>query len=293
MKRILLAALCTLAFTASPLAPPQAFEIRLDRPLKAGQRFKVSVTAHQLQEMSVESAGKKVRNDRKEFDVEYSGEETILEVGSNGKVVKASHQIETLLKISDGKKKSLLDKGTVVVAFQREKKPVFEIAGVAAADDMAEALAVVMETSDPDTAGDDEMFGTRDRKKVGEKWKIDGEKFAARSLKDYGLRVTEVSGEFILKESIPTTAGENLVITGVIKGKPNLPISPGFTLKESTMEVKLSGIFPADSSLPRREESEEITFQVVATGKPKADGPEVEFKTLMQRSSKRERTILK
>lgn len=261
----------------------QDYEIRLHRPGHVGDKMKMSTIGKMSQEMSMSADGKVVRQSNKEFTVELDSVATALDVSKKGSVTRASLKIGRLIKTEGGQKKELLSSGTVVNASHDGTKTVFQVDGKPVEADLLEALGAVITVSKGDVT-DDDLFGTSERKKVGESWAINKERIMQEFNRDQRMSMKDLSGRAMLKEVLSEGGKPVLVVTMEATAKAVPQIPPGLSVKEGTVTFKASGKFPVDVSLDRPEESNEMTFFIRATGKPNPDGPKMEMKMAQKQS---------
>jgi hypothetical protein len=269
------------------------YEIKLNRPVKTGQRFKVAVAAKDSANTTVDANGSNVSSQRKDVEVEYEADVTILEVGPNGRSTRESHKVTRFIRLIGGEKVKLVEKGAVVVASKKNKKPSFEITGAAGSKDLNDALALVIDINDGTSPNEDEIIGTKDRKKIGESWPINKSMLEKLLSKDANLEMKDAGGELTLKEIVKDATGEAMVVEGTVKGKTSFPLAPGVNAKDSELVIKLSYRYPLDPALPRTQERNELTMNINASGKTSPDGPDVVIKVLSNRTVTRKLTLLK
>ncbi|MBM3875849.1 MAG: hypothetical protein FJ386_03905 [Verrucomicrobia bacterium] len=268
------------AFTAAAAA--QDFEIRLHRPLKAGDRFAITKTVHEETETALSAGGKAVTNRREKLLIEFKSEATVEEVDAKGKPQRFTHKVSNLALTVGAERKQLLGGGAVVKAFLEDGKPVFEAAGERATGELARALSAAASVG-KSGASDDEFFGTKERKKVGDSWNVN----AAAMIKDMqakgNLRAENLAGKVTL-EKVTTDGGKRILHLGSeVKGSFFPPLPPGLTIKESTMRIKLGAKVPASVTDTHTEEEGDVSFALIATGKPDPNGAEVELKSSQRR----------
>ncbi len=284
--------LVALTLTASITAPGQDktvgpdYEIRLHRPAVEGQRFETKVVTEHFEERTLSSDGKVVRNSKKNQKVEMDSAGTILAVDAKGTPTRVSHQISRLEEIIETERKTLLPPDTTVVAFLDENdKASFEVDGKPAAQEVGDALSlVIFLSSNPYT--DDELFGTRERKRPGQSWDLNMDMMQKELKEKVGMGFEKLTGKATLREVIRQNGQEMLVISIKCTGKAIPPVPPGLELKTSTLTMAGLDKFPTDFSQNRPEHSMTITFSLLATGKPQPGGPEVELKSSMRRNQK-------
>ena len=281
-----------LVFVAASVTA-QDYAIKMQEPLKVGQRYKFTAVASESSENSMTSGGRVLKEEKEELSVEMESEATVLAVDTKGRATKESHAIVKLLQGSE--KKPLLAAGTKVIASRSDRKTEFEIGGAPAPAAVAKALGVAVEiTSGGPT--DDEIFGTTERKKVGDSWPMN-EALALKDSKEKlaasGLNVTSVKGTTTL-EKVTKDAGVDVMhlvgnMTATLSPAPKGP----FTSAESTMTATFTGAFPTDFSKSRREEGSTMTMVLKASGKPNPQGPVVQVSGKMKRSATRQYKLVK
>jgi hypothetical protein len=98
------------------LCAAQTYEIRLNRPTKIGDRYRISGTGSSFLTRTAAVEGRVVKKQSEAFTVEFEADETVLEFGSNGSLTRESLKVNNCLVRSDGIAKQLFPKGTVIVA---------------------------------------------------------------------------------------------------------------------------------------------------------------------------------
>ncbi len=262
----------------------QDYEIRLHRPRHVGQENKITVSGMETEETSMSSAGKVLQQEKKEFTVRLEGVLTVLATSTNGKVTRLSVQMGKFVKTEAGVTKDLLPPGTVVVASRGVRRTKFEVNGKALEADVARTLGVVVTVASKDLT-DDEVFGTPDRKRVGDNWDVNSAAMAEMLNDDGSVAVKDVKGKVTLKEVVKDASGPLLHVTFELTGRTAVPPAPpGFSLREGTIGMKGTGDFPLDTKLTPRKETLEMTFSNRTVRKPNPNGAEVEQRMTAKRS---------
>ena len=278
--------LCLALVAALPVFA-QDYEIRLHHPRRVGSKNKVSAIGRDLQEMSMWSEGRALREEKKELTVEMDAVSTVLAVGPKGKPTSLSLQIQKLTKMDAGIQKELLPRDTVVTASRVGKKTSFEVNGQAVDPDVTQALELVVSVSNPDLDDtDDDLFGTRERKRVGDSWDANQAAVAKLLMSDPRMTVKDIIGKATLKELIKDASGQRLLVAFEVTGKtvPATP-APGASSQGGTIVMKGTAEFPLDPSLPRVKETAEMNLSARMTGKQNPNGPEVERRMTLKRST--------
>lgn len=154
--------------TVSP-ALAQDYAIKMLHPLKAGQRYAFTSKASEANQSSMTAQGKVLKNAKDAFSAEMESEVTVLEVDSKGRPTKESHVVARLVK--DAAREEVLPAGAKVVASRPGTKMAFQVNGEPATPDVAKILNIVISITSGGPS-DDEVFGSTQRKKVGDTWPI-------------------------------------------------------------------------------------------------------------------------
>jgi hypothetical protein len=198
-------------------------------------------------------------------------------------------QIDKLLKTESGVTKPLLPSDTKIVASKGSKKTAFEVNGKAVEPEVEQALGllIMLGNNDEDNRTDDELFGTRERKRVGETWDANPKALARLFKRDGPLAAKDLVGKVTLKDVLKDSSGARLLVGFEVTGNvAALKPPPGMTVQEGTMRMKGTREFPveASASLSQAKETMEMTMSMRLTGKPHPSGPEVEMAVTSKRS---------
>ena len=270
----------------------QDYAIKMHQPLKVGQRFKCTVVASESTENTLTSGERVLKKDKEERSVEMESEATVLAVDAKGRPTKESHTIVKLLQ--GAKKEPVLAAGTKVVASRPGKKTEFEIGGAPAPDAVAKALDLAVEISSGGPT-DDEIFGTTERKKVGDRWPLNEAlalKDANEELGDAGLSVASVQGATTLQKVTKSDGVDVLHLAGNMIAKMSPAAKGPFTAADATMNATFTGAIPVDLTKTVREEGATMTMVIKASGKPNPEGPTVQMSGNMKRSATRQYKML-
>jgi hypothetical protein len=239
------------------LAVAQDYEIRLHRPEAVGDKTRVVASATDSQKVSQWSGTTKVQEDGKEVAISFEAVSTVRSISPKGKPKSLSLSVEKLILKEEGSQKELLPKGTEVKASVALRKTQFEINGQPASAEVAEALGTVVTLSTQDHT-DDELFGTTERKRVGNSWKINSPLFA-EMLTMPGMEMKDVTGKGALNKVLQEPNGTRLLVSveatgqaAVQAGQKGLP--PG------TMTFKGTAELPTDPKLPRTAETSDMSY---------------------------------
>ncbi|MCX5683207.1 MAG: hypothetical protein NT049_05920 [Planctomycetota bacterium] len=285
LKTVVLAAAAALCLCASALG--QDYEIKMSRPVTVGQEYQVSATGREVQKATVTVNGQVVKNENQESSIEVEMAVKVLEIDKNGASSKASLAIVKCLEVKGETKTPLVPAGAVVVASLKDKEPVYEIAGQKVSPEAQQALSQVY-TPGKGGATDDQIMGTTERKKIGDRWALNSE-FAAKDAAANGLDVKpeDIKGTVTLEKIVKAGGTDCLQLAAEVNiARFVPPAPPGLVVEKGKMLAKMSGLFPVNASLGEVEKSETITISIVMKGaKPQPDAPELVVDTVGERQT--------
>lgn len=290
MKALLLpVSLLTLLSTA---AFAQDYAIKLHRPDKVGETYKISSTGKQSQAMNMTVNGTPQKNDNKSIEVQFEGTEKIVEVSASGEATKEVVTVDKLTMATGGAAATdVLPKGTVINASVADKKQSYEVDGKPVSPEAAQALDMVVSLDkDNGATTDDDIFGTSEKKKKGDSWDINVEKAKANfQAQADGAELNEVTG----KTTLVDVTGDMMSLSAQITGKPKAPLPPMFTVDQTALKATFTASLPVDvtKSAPR-EESESLTMSFAAHADAPS-GEKVAMKVEMSQSMTSKGTLVK
>ncbi len=260
------------------------YEIRLHRPVRAGERFRISATGSHAEKTVIKTGGELFREDRENFTAAFDAVVTVLATDAKGGATRESVAVLKGEKTEAFDRKDLVPAGTVVVASLKGKDEVFEVDGKPVAREVHDLLAIFISLSKGE-ATDDEIFGTRERKRVGDAWNINAE-LAAQEFDElrFGARKENIAGKTTLEKVVRVGGTDCLQISSEMTfGKLAPPLPPGLVVESSLMRVNFQAKYPLDLSTQPPEETAALFFTFVARGKPAPAAPEVVIESSFER----------
>ena len=255
--------LILLAIATTTAASAQNYAIHMSAPVPAGQRFSVSSIGSTLKR---NSSGDRVLKEV-DYQVQFQGRAAILDVDGKGRPVKIAFTVEKLTKTERGTTIDLLKPGSVVVADGSLEQPIYLKDGTMD-ESVREAFRLVYSTHKPDDVTDDEVFGTKQAKRIGDRWPIDLA-LASENLKDSGvvIPVEHLSGTVSLIAKNKIGVVDCLDLRGELRADEftmkQLP--PGVTADRAGMQAVFRGCFPVESSQLSHKEGFDMTMQIRLT----------------------------
>ncbi len=283
MRMKLLAAVLFLSLSAHAAAGDD-YEIRLHRPMRAGDSFRISATGSHAEKTVITAGGKLLRDDRVNYEAALDSIVTITAADRDGKPTRESVTVLKCEKTEAFDRKALLPRGTVVVASLKGKDEVFEIDGKPVDREVHDLLGIFI-TLSKEGGTDDEIFGTMKRRHVGEAWDVNAE-LAARDLDDLklGVRKENVSGKTTLEKVVRAEGTDCLQISAeIVVGKLAPPLPPGFSVESSLIHANFSAKYPFDASAQSPEGTMGLSLTFVARGKSAPDAPEIIIESSLER----------
>ena len=228
------------------------FEIRLNRARSVGDQLRIVASAQAIEttKSSVDGEPGAAKASRRHVRLEADVE--VLAVDREGAVTKSAWTLRKFMGAVDGKLVEPIPTDGVVVAETRGAETVFQARGWTLSPKVQKLLDLVIETHVEGAPSDDEALGTRDRKKLGERWPVN---------KDAMIKGLAREGLTIDKDALTGTTGITrfrnvggvscLHIEGNVSVKGfGAPLAPGAKMVSSKLEFHMAGDYPLDTSLP-------------------------------------------
>jgi hypothetical protein len=279
MKSGIATALFLVALLSGGASAPSAqnYQIKLSRDEKVGNEYH-KMTVHTMINNAVVKVGDKVVNQRDENEtVRLDAVVKMIAADKEGSITRKTLTIaEFIVKKGGAEPAVSLPKGTVVTVTKKDDEDLFEIAGKAVDPEIAEALSKVGGFGKSKVT-DDEVLGTKDRKKVGDEWPINGE-LGAKDLATKGIEIAkgDITGTVKL-EKVEKVGGIECMDLRLHMTAKNFsgPLPPGMAVQESSAECVGTLKVPVDTNAREVSRTTEMVMKVAAKGKPDPDGPEM------------------
>ena len=254
----------------------EEYEIHLHRPKTAGQTYRLSATGSEVNQMSVDINSKPEKRESENKTFEFESVVTILEVSKQGAPVKESHRIVKCDRLENGSRLVLVPPGTVVVASTTDKKDQFTIEDKEVSPEAKEAFEMVIDLDDSGY-NEDDAFGTKERKKIGESWPINM-KLALEELRSSGLDLQkgDLSGKVTLAGIGGKDATPYLILNGkMVVNQLDIPVGPEVYTDKSQGLFSFTTKYPLDHTMGVLEEISNFSINATLKNKPGKDDPDV------------------
>lgn len=245
------------------------YSIQLHRSRRIGEKARMTVRLTERQERRLIVEGQVTRQRKESYGVEFAAVGQVDAVDAKGHVTRSTFTVEKCLRTSDTGSTNVVPRGTIITASSREGTTLFEYAdGQPVPDGTSQLLGSLVSTY-TGGADEDEMFGTRDRKKIGDSWPINAE--AVRrdfEQKQPELSLDSVRGSTRLKRVARFNGMDCLEIEVALQWRP-VPKEPpiGMTLESSEVAGTFAGRFPVDETRQPLYGVQEFTMKTSLTGK--------------------------
>jgi hypothetical protein len=240
--------------------PAQTYAIRMAPPVETGKIYSVTTIGHKIDKVSV--GGQVVK--AADYQISFEGRALVLEVDSRSRPVKIVFTVDKFTKMEAGATIALLEAGAQVIADGKQAKPIYLKDG-SLEESVREAFGLVYSAHKPDDFTDDDIFGAKEVKSIGQKWPIN-RSLAIQSFKGNGIVIPAdrlngtVSLEAIDKIGNADCLSLRSEMTASRIALSSLP--EGFIVDSSSMTAVLRGCFPLESRGLHGREGAEVTVEM-------------------------------
>ena len=256
----------------------KSYEVKLARPVKVGMKYHITTDGALVRETTISRGGTTAKQPDDGFGVHLEGTVEVLALDQIGEEAKVSIAVDKCARITSAGEAELVPKGKVLIAEGKGKDTKFSLQdGGELTKEATDALDLVISLDTNDKLTDDDLLGTKEKKKAGESWPVTAENIA-KDMERVGVIVkpADVEGSFRLDGLEKKDDVECLKLSGNLKVKDlrakaddneddGLP--EGFVVTGGSMEAKYSGLFPVDTSVGSLAESASMTFVTRVKGK--------------------------
>lgn len=277
VRRMALCAFAVLALAA--FAAAEDYQIQLHRPGKPGDRCRVARAIEFHQSTVMKSEGQEMKRESKRYTVDFEAEVTILDVNKSGGTTSESCKIIKCVKTEGDLQDRILDPGDMLTATLAGKETLFRRNGADVSRDTAEILSKCITLSKTE-ATDDDVYGTSERKKIGDSWPVNAEVMAREFREEHPVKKENISGQIMLTGVTEVGGvkcleikGENTV-TGI-----TLPEVSNVNVQECNSHLTFEGKYPLDTSMPVLESKGLLSFEIVLSARQGPKAPLVTVST--------------
>ena len=154
--------------------------------------------------------------------------------------------------------------------------------GQIASNEIAEVLSTLFVLPQSETT-DDDVFGTKERKKVGDSWGVNVVKAASSLSPEFKLAPEDMKGTTTLEKILEIDGVKCPWISGKLDiNKASPPLPPGFVVEKSHISAAFAGVFPIDVLLDYF--SEEMSMRAAIEAKGDSNDPNIRISLNVEES---------
>ncbi len=183
-------ALCLFISTA---AAADVHQIRLLRPVKAGDRFDISAKVAYEDSMKTSIDGREVESDETIVACRLTGALTVLAVTKKGLPSAMRLKVKTVECVRGGQPVGIFSDGDELFLRRDEPENEAQVNGEAADDVQAQIIESLLTVQAEDEVSDEDIFGTSEKVAIGAEWPVNA-KAAVASLAQNGVTGLDPSG---------------------------------------------------------------------------------------------------
>jgi hypothetical protein len=297
-------AACLLLLCATASAEDKAYEVKLHRPIKVGTKYSITADGALLRQVTLKRGAVTQKKPDDGFGVHLEATVEVLALDEIGEEAKVSCTIDKCTRQSSEGETEIVPKGKVVIAEGKGKDTKFSLKdGGELSKEASDALDLVVSLDTNDKLTDDDLLGTKDKKKPGESWPVTAENVAKDSERvNVIVKPEDVEGSFRLDGIEKVGDVDCLKLSGNLKVKHLVTkadenedggLPEGFAVQDGSMEAKYSGLFPVDSAVGSLAESASMTYVTHIKGKGGGgDADVVTVESRVQRAVEMKRRFL-
>jgi hypothetical protein len=214
----------------------------METPVPVGQLYAVTASGSKLLKTSADN---RLAN-AEDYQVSFQGRAEVIEVDRSGQPFKVAFTVKSLSKTANGETVDLVKPGTIILADGSLERP-FSLKDGPVDQAVQDAFAVVYSAHKPNDVSDDDVFGSRTPRRIGESWPIDAAK-GMKSLAENGLIIAEghLNGTTSLVGKGKVGSSDCLNLRGEIKadGVSSKDFPPDVKVDEGSVQAVIHGCFP-------------------------------------------------
>ena len=253
MQRITVALMALLFVGSSAVLSAEKYEIKLDRPVKVGQRFDFEATGTEQLQQRVVSAGRVIKQENSKLEGSLRARVTILAV-KDGAPVKVKIEVRSMTMKKNGEAIEAPKRGTVITGSNNDAgSEIFEVADGVLSDEAHRLLKSMIMLSDGDEISEGAFMNAKGPKAVGEQWPVDSAVLAKQMSKrgQLPMKAENVKGKTTLvsAESNKALGLKCLRLKMVVEIKLDAANVPnGLTLRSGRVDAEGTMDVPVDTS---------------------------------------------
>jgi len=241
----------------------QEYEIRLTRQDRVGQVYDLTASGEMTEQETVISAGRVIESRRRSLSGTLEARGTVLAVDRHGRPCRVKLVVSRCeLSPAVGQPVEVFPKGTEIVAEVEDGGQTYTVGGTEVSEQAGELLDLLISLPTSDVT-DDEVFGTKEKKKIGDSWEIN----RAVAAKELGVKPEQVSGATRVETMVVVDGIPCLRLSATMEAEESGRVLRGLPVENSVTSFRFSGEFPIDTSLGVLSETARIQGEEIARKK--------------------------
>ena len=245
-------ALVFLSLTAATAQDEPTYPIHFARNLTVGKTYSFTADGSLR---AVMISGDQVKT--QEFQVRFEGQANVGLVDKKGEAYRIEFTVSKFIRTEGGRASEVLPPGALIVADgSRDEK--YTLKAGPMDDDPRQAFSIVFATHTPESVGDDDAFGSRQPRSIGESWPMNAELAAQDAQNNFGMFVSaeQLSGtsHFV---SIDKLAGAECAHLEAQMASDE-KLGSGLAAKDASFRAHFEGCFPMNGVAGSFKESTEV-----------------------------------
>ena len=257
------------------------YEVRLHRPAKAGDRFRIAAKIAIESETSTTFDNEDADVEKVNAACKFTGELGVVAVTTKGLVSELKLKIAEVECMSDGSKSDFFKSGDVIhVRYDREEKAV-EVNGSEPDELQGTVIDDLLSVASDTEPTDDEVYGTKEKVAPGAEWPMNSD-LAAKSWSEEGfegMKAGDIKGTTKLVETTTLDGQPALRFRGALKvssSRMKMPRNPDeIKTKHFSMEASDDTEIPVDPTAMSSRVKLQVKIEVESGGKIDQDGETV------------------
>lgn len=267
------------------------YAIRLTSPSKVGLKYQLRSKCSDFRLNSLYSDGALLKQETETNLWDLDSTLEVISVNAQGKPTEVRVLIKGFQSQDKQQTNVLLVAGTEVKMTVNQNQVESQTNGVALSAKLNGMLISLLEAKSTSEPVDDQIWGTSERKKLGDTWRPDLDLVGKYLQQEtYKIDPKTVQAQMKLAGLVPANGLKCLHITGKIYAPDvGVKLSRGMVVRNATLEFELTGLFPISSGSGCLQNSERTAFNMTAIGQTQ-DGHTIQLKAQAERKLERSYT---
>jgi len=249
------------------------YKIKFNYQVKKGAIYKLKASGRLSESMTISGSTKALEEKNTTVSGKLEGTITVTEVDdmNREKIISLRVSKCTMSKNDDRNETVALAKGTRVIVRLQDPDKMFLINNKKVSSNIKKLLELFFSPIDNNVT-DDDIYGTKERKKIGDSWNVN-RAMAAKVLSKDGVVIQEDSIKGSTKlENITTVNGKPcLYITGKFEAnKINLPLPSDYLIDKTVLSGLFATELPVDTTTGSLSDNTYVSILVEGRGRPNA-----------------------